>query len=1088
MTRLSADTLSNLSIRHKIWAGFGGLLVLLVTVGIITYVSLNANERKVVNLVENIQPTVVASMQLVNQMDRASAALGFYLLSKEEVHKQDYIASLKNISKSIDALAANKLVTQSTEIQPLVIKVKEEIAQLQNYRDQMLEYAVNDAKNVPAMQFASVEVNPRVQNMMQWLQEILLYEEDEKATPQRKKFAIEVANLRHKLLSAVNELRLYMAFRQETQIANYISFRDLVAEDVKKLEKYDDTFLSFEQYDAMSKFRETFPLYFDAGEKLIKIHQADDWRKDAYVIRTELAPLTLAIQEKLNGIVDSQYQASRNDSRELANQVKNTQFIVIGLIGLGLISAIMVGLILTRAITVPIDKLRLSAGELAKGNLDQAIDTTRQDELGALAMSFADMRDSIRKKIADLRVLNNTGNELAILNTQITALQTALKVMGEQTNVKWGSVYLFNNDKEELEIKAYYPERKDDGHKAKSFRIGEGILGKAAQQRKVIYIPDTSREPDFVNSRDGVVEAKAIICVPMMDGDKVFGVMNFNGLSCDVRFEDADAEFAETISRMTVVALKNIQMLNVIEEQNQNLEHKVEERTAALHQKTNDINNMLQNMHQGIFTIDPAQAVHQEYSAYLEEILQTKQIAGEQVMDLLFTDTDLGSNALDQIKAALAAILGEDLMMYDFNKHCLVHEYVKTMPDSSSKILELDWDPIVFETDVVEKIMVTVRDVTEIRGLQAEAEQQKWELELIGQILQIAPQKFESFIKNAHDFIEQNEKAIESQTEPDAETIATLFRNMHTIKGNARTYGFESITDSAHEAENTYDKLRKNEITEWDKALLTRELSEVKRMIATYERIYKDKLSGNSGDGVYVDSDLVSKAREALDNVNFNNKKSLADGVTRIRSLVRAVGSETLDSVLEGMYKAMPELAERLGKAVPNIIINSHGIRFPQDSAPIFKNVMMHSFRNAMDHGIETVAERLAAGKPEAGTITLDAKQDGDILLFSLHDDGRGLALERIREKAIERGMIKSGQKVTDEFLGNLIFHSGLSTADKVTNISGRGVGMEAVSKFMNQLGGSVKIQFTGRAYGDQRYRPFVLHISLPANVYVKVA
>lgn len=423
MTRLSADTLSNLSIRHKIWAGFGGLLVLLVTVGIITYVSLNANERKVVNLVENIQPTVVASMQLVNQMDRASAALGFYLLSKEEVHKQDYIASLKNISKSIDALAANKLVTQSTEIQPLVIKVKEEIAQLQNYRDQMLEYAVNDAKNVPAMQFASVEVNPRVQNMMQWLQEILLYEEDEKATPQRKKFAIEVANLRHKLLSAVNELRLYMAFRQETQIANYISFRDLVAEDVKKLEKYDDTFLSFEQYDAMSKFRETFPLYFDAGEKLIKIHQADDWRKDAYVIRTELAPLTLAIQEKLNGIVDSQYQASRNDSRELANQVKNTQFIVIGLIGLGLISAIMVGLILTRAITVPIDKLRLSAGELAKGNLDQAIDTTRQDELGALAMSFADMRDSIRKKIADLRVLNNTGNELAILNTQITAFR-----------------------------------------------------------------------------------------------------------------------------------------------------------------------------------------------------------------------------------------------------------------------------------------------------------------------------------------------------------------------------------------------------------------------------------------------------------------------------------------------------------------------------------------------------------------------------------------------------------------------------------------------------------------------------------------
>jgi len=1088
MKAINFDILSNLSIRRKIWFGFGGLLALLSTVGVITYVSLSSNERKVVHLVEEVQPTVVLSMKLVDQMDRASASLGFYLLSKEEIHKNDYINSLTDISQSATELQQRMVVKDSVKASRLINEVKEKIIKLSAYKTQMLEYAVNDAANVPAIEFASVEVNPRVQNMMQWLQEILLYEEDEPATDKRKLFAIEIANLRHKLLSAVNELRLYMAFRQKTQIDNYKSYRDLIEADVKRLDKYDEEFLTFEQYDAVEKFKQTYAEYFVAGENLIKIHQGDDWRKDAYIIRTELAPLTLSIQERLTELVEILFKNSLDESKALANQVVQTQIIVIGLIFIGFISAVLVGLFLTREIISPIDILKGSAAELAGGNLDKDIDVSRKDELGALAISFSNMRDSIRKKIDDLRILNNTGNDLALLNSRISALKTALRVMGEQTNVSWGSVYLLNPESGELEIQAYYPERDVDEHDAKSFRIGEGILGKAAQQKKVIYIPDTSLEPDFVNSESESEEEKAIICVPMLDGDEIYGVMNFSGSVAEVKFEESDAEFSETISRMTVVASKNIQMVTVIEDQNRNLEKKVEERTSALKKKTNDINNMLQNMHQGIFTIDKSQTVHPEYSAYLENILSTDHIAGVNVMEMLFDDSDLGSNACDQVKAALSAILDEDLMMYDFNKHCLILEYVKNTTSGESKILELDWDPIVFDDDIIDKIMVTVRDVTDIRGLQAEAEQQKWELEIIGQILAISRQKFESFIKTSFDFIEQNENAINDNSEMDQEVIALLFRNMHTIKGNARTYGFEHITDTVHDVETTYDKMRKSEITEWNKKELISAINDVKRLISTHERIYKDKLANNDEDGVFIDNELLERANETLNAVNFNNKKSLSDGVHTIKTLVRAIGTETLESVLEGVVSGMPEMAERLGKINPELFIEQNGIRFTQETAPIMKNVMMHCFRNAIDHGIETAEERIAAGKPERGTITLMSHSVESLLIFRLYDDGRGLDLDKIHQKAIEQGLLKKSQKVTDDQIANYILHSGLSTADQVTKISGRGVGMDAVSKFLIQAGGSLRLILTGKKQGTRNCRQFELVIALPANVYVKVA
>jgi len=331
----------------------------------------------------------------------------------------------------------------------------------------------------------------------------------------------------------------------------------------------------------------------------------------------------------------------------------------------------------------------------------------------------------------------------------------------------------------------------------------------------------------------------------------------------------------------------------------------------------------------------------------------------------------------------------------------------------------------------------------------------------------------------------------DAHSEPEHDAIALLFRNMHTIKGNARTYGFDHITDTVHDVETIYDKLRKHEITEWNKKTLLSDLSDVERLISIYDRIYHEKLEGSNEDGVFVDEYLLSIARASMDAVNLNNKKSLSDGVTLIKKLIKAIGTESIDSVLDGILKSIPTMAENMGKLAPHMDINAVGIHFTPEIAAVMKNVMMHCFRNAIDHGIETPDERISTGKPEKGSITLDGQQIGDLLVFKLHDDGRGLALNKLRQKAIEVGILKPSQKITNQQIAQFIFHSGLSTASEVTDISGRGVGMDAVSKFLDNIGGTIKINLL-KASSNKKiakdFRPFEIEIVLPSNVYVKVA
>jgi two-component system chemotaxis sensor kinase CheA len=517
------------------------------------------------------------------------------------------------------------------------------------------------------------------------------------------------------------------------------------------------------------------------------------------------------------------------------------------------------------------------------------------------------------------------------------------------------------------------------------------------------------------------------------------------------------------------------------------------QRTALLREKTNDIQNMLHHMPQGILTVVEGGSIHPEYSDYLETIFETREIKGKSAIDFIFGNGSVGADILSQVEATTFACIGEDRMNFEFNSHLLVSEVSKTMPDGRIKFLELSWSPICSENDIVEKIMVCVRDVTELRQLEAEAEVQKRELQMIGQILAVNQEKFHEFIDSARAFVAENEALLQVADDKSPELVTQLFRNMHTIKGNARTYGLLHLTNIVHEAEQAYDDLRKNEALAFSREALLNQLQEVKLSIEEYASLNEVKL-GRKGPGRRGSAEkyvMMPRARleqmlADLASIDLHDTRpeALVAVLKQTRTELQLIGTEKLRNILDGVFESLPSLAKELGKEAPILQVNDNGYLIRNQVSDVLRNVFMHLYRNSMDHGLESASERSARGKPPAGRIQLDMAVYGKELTLHLKDDGRGLALAHIRRKGVEKGLIDASAELSDEQVAGLVFAAGFSTSNAVTEVSGRGVGMDAVQDFIKREGGEIRLVFTDDQVGAD-FRSFETVIILPGKYAV---
>ncbi|HJV94811.1 MAG TPA: chemotaxis protein CheW, partial [Albitalea sp.] len=179
------------------------------------------------------------------------------------------------------------------------------------------------------------------------------------------------------------------------------------------------------------------------------------------------------------------------------------------------------------------------------------------------------------------------------------------------------------------------------------------------------------------------------------------------------------------------------------------------------------------------------------------------------------------------------------------------------------------------------------------------------------------------------------------------------------------------------------------------------------------------------------------------------NTRDLQESVMSIRMIPMSV-------VFNRFPRMLRDLANKLGKKV-EFVTQGEATELDKGLVEKITDPLTHLVRNSCDHGIELPEERLAKGKSDHGTITLSASHQGGSIVIEVRDDGRGLSREKLVKKARERG-IAAPDSMTDQEVWNLIFEPGFSTADVVTDVSGRGVGMDVVKKNIASLGGTVEI------------------------------
>lgn len=214
--------------------------------------------------------------------------------------------------------------------------------------------------------------------------------------------------------------------------------------------------------------------------------------------------------------------------------------------------------------------------------------------------------------------------------------------------------------------------------------------------------------------------------------------------------------------------------------------------------------------------------------------------------------------------------------------------------------------------------------------------------------------------------------------------------------------------------------------------------------------------------------EMVIKQAMILDSVatmDLDKNSDLGKGLQQLNQYMRelqesvmAIRAQPVKSVFSRIPRLVRELSMELGKDI-QLVTSGENTEIDKTVIERLGEPLTHMIRNAIDHGIESPEERLQAGKSKQGTISLSAEHRSGRIVIELTDDGRGINRERVLQKARENGIIAADAYLSGEEIDQLIFHPGFSTAKEVTNISGRGVGMDVVKKSIQNLGGRVLIQ-----------------------------
>tara|TARA_Y100001954_G_scaffold216322_1_gene247423 strand:+ start:811 stop:2829 length:2019 start_codon:yes stop_codon:yes gene_type:complete len=444
-------------------------------------------------------------------------------------------------------------------------------------------------------------------------------------------------------------------------------------------------------------------------------------------------------------------------------------------------------------------------------------------------------------------------------------------------------------------------------------------------------------------------------------------------------------------------------------------------------QKTKSLKGLIDNLGQGFFVIDKKGIIQEDATQITKDFFNIDPV-GKSLSEVLRLDGEKKDVFEKWIRNIFRGILSfKDLRVLGPQSF-----------ESNGRYIDLDYKPIYVEGSKrkIDKVICVATDKTQEVELERKIELDKQKAEFITTCLQ-NPVEFVDLMDDTLELLEVY-PTIKDMDEGE------LFRKFHTLKARYGRFGAKELTYYINKVETgiskgELDKLD-SKVNKFDRKL--KEFFKKNRLIIEAA----NKFMVNNGQAVQV-SEMMEKIKksETLDDLELDLYKNYL-----------------LSDIKEKFERYKPlidELAEKQSKVI-DTEFSGDEIKVDTNKYSNLINTSIHLFRNMVDHGIETEDERIEKTKPQRGQIKVDFKNNGDTFIIQMTDDGGGIDPEKIKDKVLEKGLKSEEdlQNLKDSDLVDMIFLPGFSTKEKVTDVSGRGVGMDAVREEVERLGGTISV------------------------------
>ncbi len=498
-------------------------------------------------------------------------------------------------------------------------------------------------------------------------------------------------------------------------------------------------------------------------------------------------------------------------------------------------------------------------------------------------------------------------------------------------------------------------------------------------------------------------------------------------------------------------------------------------------EKMQQVKDILNNIDQGLFTINFDGTVNEEYSARANEILKVGDVSTHNVYELLRLEEN-SKHAFDTW-VELIRKKHDKQRWNKLEKLSPVRDMeFAASGDDRLEYVSVSYQKIYDKEGNLSKLMVLTLDETEKREkermMKDERIRHENEMKTILGIANTPEDDLVTFIEDSEtrltrikNEVEKHLEGVRKQRElhPEQEfvydvsmdDVDAMYRDIHTIKGNGGSYGFDLLTEFAHRAEDALEELKTPFASRRDDNLgaIESNLVEMQKLMLEI----RSKMSLIYGDEEAVLVRVSEENVEYLQNLANSIAESYRhnDVVSELQKVAEMLSWKPLKTLARKFQKIASTSADKLGKTIE--FKYAHEARlYPERVLSELDEVLLHVIRNAVDHGIESDEVRAELLKP-VGQIIMGVEFDQDKRVITIQDNGKGIDPEIIAQKAVEKGIITASEvdAMTISDKTNLIFANGFSTASEVSTISGRGVGMDIVKAKIEELHGVIEIAST---------------------------